>query len=290
MMRRRRVGARSAIAAVSAPFGRDVRAGLDQIERIVSRARGRGAGLVVLPEAALGGYLFEPVLPGARTSVAPPPELDRDGPEIERLARIAGDTVVCAGYTEVADGGRYSSAVCVTGDGVLGHQRKVHLPPGEKGEFLSGERFNAFDTPIGRMGMLVCYDKVFPEAARELSVDGADIVASLAAWPVCRARPAARTKHDRQVEHFNLLDRARALENQVIWVSANQCGRLGRLRFPGQAKVVDPDGTVLASTGTRAGTALAHVDVGDSLGAVRRELSHLGDRVPAAYRTAAAAV
>lgn len=283
MFRGGRTGAGPAFAAVSAPFGRDVHAGLDQIERIVSRARRRGADLVVLPEAALGGYLFEPVLPGARTSVAPPPELCRDGPEIERLARIAGDTVVCAGYTEAAPGGRYSSAVCVTGDGVLGHQRKVHLPPGEKGQFLSGDGFKAFDTPLGRMGMLVCYDKVFPEAARDLSLDGADIVASLAAWPVCRARPATRTKHDRQVEHFNLLDRARALENQVIWVSANQCGRLGRLRFPGQAKVVDPDGSVLASTGTRAGTALARVDVRGSLGAVRHELSHLGDRVPSAY-------
>jgi predicted amidohydrolase len=289
MLRGRRAGAGPAFAAVSAPFGRDVDAGLDRIERIVSRARKRGADLVVLPEAALGGYLFEPVLPGARTSVAPPPQLRRDGPEIERLARIAGDTVVCAGYTEAARGGRYSSAVCVTGDGVLGHQRKVHLPPGEKGQFLSGNGFAAFDTPLGRMGMLVCYDKVFPEAARELSLDGADIVASLAAWPVCRARPATRTKHDRQVEHFNLLDRARALENQVIWVSANQCGRLGRLRFPGQAKVVDPDGSVLASTGARAGTALARVDVRGSLGAVRRELSHLGDRVPAAYGTSAAA-
>ncbi|HZI92396.1 MAG TPA: carbon-nitrogen hydrolase family protein [Thermoleophilaceae bacterium] len=277
------------MAAVSAPFGRNVAACLDRIERIVASARRRGADLVVLPEAAIGGYLFEPVLPGARTLVAPPPELSSDGPEIERLARIAGHTVVCAGYTEAASGGRYSSVVCVTGDGVLGHQRKVHLPPGEKGEFLSGEGFRAFDTPVGRMGMLVCYDKVFPEAARELSLDGADIVASLAAWPVCRARPATRTKHDRQVEHFNILDRARALENQVIWVSANQCGRLGRLRFPGQAKVVDPDGRVLASTGTRAGTAIARVDVPGSLGAARREFSHLGDRVPSAYSASAAA-
>jgi len=288
MLRRRKRGSGPAVAAVSAPFGRDVQAGLDRIEQIVSRARSRGAELVVLPEAALGGYLFEPVLPGARTSVAPPPELSPDGPEIERLARIAGPTVVCAGYTEAAPGGRYSSAVCVSGDGVLGHQRKVHLPPGEKGQFLSGEGFEAFDTPLGRMGMLVCYDKVFPEAARELSLDGAGIIASLAAWPVCRARPATRTKHDTQVEHFNLLDRVRALENQVVWVSANQCGRLGRLRFPGQAKVVDRDGRVLAATGARSGTALARVDVPGALSAVRLELSHLADRVPAAYGTAPA--
>src|SRR5680860_830569 len=91
-----------AVAAVSAPFGRNVAACLDRIERIVASARRRGADLVVLPEAAIGGYLFEPVLPGARTLVAPPPELSSDGPEIERLARIAGHTVVCAGYTAVS--------------------------------------------------------------------------------------------------------------------------------------------------------------------------------------------
>ena len=128
-----------AVAAVSAPFGRDVDAGLDQIERIVSRARARGAELVVLPEAALGGYLFEPVLPGARTSVAPPPQLRRDGPEIERLARIAGDTVVCAGYTEAAPGGRYSSAVCVT-------RRRRARPPAQGAPAARGEGA----VPLGR--------------------------------------------------------------------------------------------------------------------------------------------
>ncbi len=78
----------------------------------------------------------------------------------------------------------------MSGDGVLGHQRKVHLPPGERGVYSAGEGFAAFDTPVGRIGMLVCYDKVFPEAARALAVDGAEIIASLAAWPVCRLRPA----------------------------------------------------------------------------------------------------
>ena len=132
--------------------------------------------------------------------------------------------------------------------------------------------------------MLVCYDKVFPEAARDLSLDGAAIVACLAAWPVCRERPAALTSRDRQVRHFDLLDRARAVENQVVWVSSNQSGRFGRLRFPGRAKVVDPDGRVLASTGTRAGLAVARVDALGAVSAARHELSHLGDRRPAAYR------
>ena len=285
----KRAGFAPAVAAVTGSFGRDVNHCLASIERTVTRARDRGAELVVFPESSLGGYLYEPLVSSPRLSIAPPPALDPEGPEVERLVGIAGPTVVCVGYTEAGPYGPYSSAVCVSGDGVLGRHRKVHLPPSERGAFVAGEGFAAFDTPLGRMGMLICYDKVFPESARELSLDGAGIIASLAAWPMnranpmTRANPALRTKRDRQVRHFNLLDRARALENQVVWVSANQSGRLGRLRFPGQAKVVDPDGSVLASTGTRAGTALARVDVAGALDGARGEYSHLQDRRPAAY-------
>jgi predicted amidohydrolase len=272
-----------AIAAVADKYGRDVDRCLAQVRRTVERARARRAELVVFPEATLGGYLYESLMPVVPAPIGPPPALARYGEEVAELVRIAGPTTLCVGYTEAAPEGRYASAICVSGDGVLGHQRKVHLPPGERGTYLPGDGFEAFDTPLGRMGMLVCYDKFFPEAARELSLDGAGIIASLAAWPVCRLRPAGWTGHDRQVRHFNLLDQARALENQVVWVSANQTGRLGTLRFPGQAKVVDPDGRVLATTGARAGTAMARVDVAGALDLARREVSHLGARRPGSY-------
>lgn len=284
MLARRRSSVLPAVAAVSAPFGRDLEACFARIEQIVVRCRERGAGLVVFPESALGGYVYEPILASPRLGIPPPPQLRRDGPEIERLRRIAGPTVLCVGYTEDAGGGApHSSAVCVSGDGVLGHHRKVHLPPGERGAFAAGEGFGAFDTPLGRMGMLICYDKVFPESARRLSLDGAGIVASLAAWPVSREGRAAWMRRDRQVRHFNLLDQARALENQVVWVSSNQSGPFGRLRFPGQAKVVDPHGHVLAATGTREGAAVARIDTAGAVSAARGELSHLGDRRPLAY-------
>lgn len=275
-----------AVAAVAAPFDRDLDRGLQRIELTVARARARGADLVVFPEAALGGYLYEPMEPEVTPLVGSPPALHRDGPEIERLIRTAGETVVCIGYTEAAAKGVYSSAVCVSGDGILGHHRKVHLPPAERGHYIPGERFTAFDTPVGRMGMLVCYDKVFPESARELSLSGAVIIASMSAWPVSRTQPAARVARDRQVLHFNLLDQTRAFENQVVWASANQSGSFGRLRFPGQAKVVDPDGRVVARTGTRSGMALATIDAAMATATVRGELSHLDHRQPLAYEPA----
>jgi predicted amidohydrolase len=283
MIGRRRVSSTPAVAAVAGRFGRDLGACMNRVGRTVERARARGADLVVFPESALGGYLFETGFPALRPPVAPPPTLGPEGEEIARLVRIAGPTVVCVGYTEEGPHGLYSSAVCVSGDGVLGHHRKVHLPPGERASFRAGEGFAAFDTPLGRMGMLICYDKVFPEAGRALALDGAGIIASLSAWPACRTQPASWTRRDREVRHFNLLDQARALENQVVWVSANQSGRLGSLRFPGHAKVVGPDGRVLSTTGSRPGMALARVDALRAVDTARREFSHLADRRPHAY-------
>ena len=274
------------VAALAAPFDRDVDAALARVEHYAARAREQGAKLLVLPESALGGYVREP----GPDEMAPdvPDGLAPDGPEIARLIALAGDLVICAGYSELAPEGLYASAICVSGDGVLGHQRKVHLPPAERFAYVPGDRFAAFDTPVGRLGMLLCYDKLFPEAARALALDGAEIVCSLSAWPVDRQRPARRIREDRQTRHFDLCDTARAVENQVFVVSANQTGRWGPLRFLGSAKVVDPEGAVLARTGAREGLALAEVDLA-AVADARMVIDHLADRRPEAYLPPAAA-
>src|SRR4051794_33116219 len=97
------------IAAVAAPFGRDVEEDLARIARLLAQARAEGAELVVLPESALGGYIRE----GAGGPDVPA-GLDPGGPEIAALVELAGDTVVCAGYTEAGGGHLYASAVCVS--------------------------------------------------------------------------------------------------------------------------------------------------------------------------------
>ena len=267
------------IAAVAAGFTRDLDECFAQIGALIGTARRRGVRLLVLPETALGGYLME-----SEGGVDLPPALDRDGPELQRLARLAGDMVVCAGYTEAGgDGDLFSSAVCVHGDGELGHQRKVHLPPAERFAYTPGDGFAAFDTPVGRLGMLLCYDKLFPESSRVLAADGAEVICSMAAWVADRHAPARRIREDKQTRHFDVIDQARAIESQVVWVSSNQAGPWGRLRFLGSAKVVCPDGLVHASTGARAGLAVADIDVADAMRDIRMHIDHLGDLRPEAY-------
>ena len=267
-------------AALAAPFDRDVAGALARVEFALVAARERGATLLVLPESALGGYLREPWPDESAPDV--PAGLDPEGPEIAQLIQLAGDVVVCAGYTEAGDGGLYASAVCVSGDGVLGHQRKVHLPPAERFAYTAGDGFAAFDTPVGRLGMLLCYDKLFPEAARALALDGADVLCSLSAWPVDRMHPARDVRDDVQTRHFDLCDQTRAVENQVFMVSANQTGPWGPLRFLGAAKIVDPSGAVLARTGAEEGLAVAAVDLA-AVHEIRLGIDHLADRRPDAY-------
>ena len=137
--------------------------------------------------------------------------------------------------------------------------------------------------------MLICYDKAFPEASRALALDGADVIACMSAWPGARTQAAEDLEQDRWKRRFDLFDRARALENQVVWASANQAGTFGSLRFVASAKVVDPGGEVVADTGVTAGVAAATFELQESLTLARRAMFHLGDRRPDAYAGAAAA-
>jgi predicted amidohydrolase len=269
------------IGAVAAAFGRDVEAALARVATLIEHARRSGVDLLVLPDAALGGYIPEFADPDPAEL---PPALDRDGPELRKVAEMAGEMVVCIGFREAAETGPYNTAACICGEGLLGLHRKVHQPAGEDRVYAAGGVFGAFDTPVGRLGMLVDYDKTFPESARTLALDGAEVVACLSAWPTSITNRAPRMAQDRQSRLFDLYDRSRAAENQVVLVSSNQTGTIGRMRFLGQAKVVGPDGEILARTWAKAGIAVAEVDVESSLGAVRKVLSHLTERRPETYR------
>ena len=270
------------LAAASAAFTRDLDFDLARARSLISDAQERRADLLVMPHGVLGGYLDD--LDPGPAAADPPPALDLRHPAVLALLEAAGDMTVCFGFTErLGDDGRANVAVCGTAAGVLGVQRKVHLPPGEVPWYQAGEDLAAFDTPVGRLGMLIDYDKTFPEAARALALDGAQVLAFVCAWPLSRTQPASRVAHDRQSVLFDLYDRARAAENQVVVVTANLSGTQGRLRFLAQAKVVLPDGAVVARTGFRPGVVGAEVDVAAVVDTARASQHHLAERRPSAY-------
>lgn len=284
------------IAAAAAPFTRDLDADLATIGRLIADARARGVGLLVLPEAALGGYVES--LHGDVDD--PPPALDADGPELRAVAELAGEMVVAVGFCErgapdagtgvpgapaaTAHGGvRHNVAALVSGGEVLGVHRKLHMPLDEGRFTTPGRELRAFDTPVGRVGMLICYDKAFPEAARTLALDGADVLCFLSAWPCSATNAAERLEDDRQWRRAELWDRARAAENSMVVASANQTGSFGALRFLGGSRITNPNGDVVAATGPEGGLAIASFDLPATLARARRALSPVRDLRPDAY-------
>ena len=146
---------------------------------LVTQAADRGANLVVLPELVNTGYSF------ATREEAYAHAEELTGPTVRAwtdLARTRGIHLV-GGFTEV-DGVRlFDTAVLIGPDGLIGHYRKTHLWHREKLVFTPGDLgFPVFDTRIGRIGLLICWDIWFPEVARLLAVQGADVICSVNNW------------------------------------------------------------------------------------------------------------
>lgn len=276
------------VAAVAANFSRDLEQNYATIEHFVAEARRASVDFLVFPEAAIGGYLSSLGNHGdtiKNTTRSLPPAITLDGPEIRRVQAIAGDMVIAIGFCELADDGetRYNAAALLDGAQIYGSYRKVHQPLGENMSYSSGTHYGVFDTPVGRVGLQICYDKAFPEAARLMALDGAEIIASLSAWPAARTATADNLQEDRWTYRFNLFDAARALDNQVFWIASNQSGTFGSLRYVANAKIVDPGGNVLATTLLSEGMAVADIDIAETFTTMRGGMFHLRDRRPDVY-------
>jgi N-carbamoylputrescine amidase len=154
---------------------KNVAATLRQIEE----AADSGARLIVLPELANTGYSFD-----TREEAYAHAEAVPDGPTCTAWAELARarDLYLVAGITEV-DGVRlHDTAVLIGPEGFIGKYRKTHLWNREKLIFTPGTEFPVFETRIGRIGLLVCWDIWFPEVPRILAAQGADVICSVNNW------------------------------------------------------------------------------------------------------------
>ncbi len=213
------------------PVRGDVAANVTAIARLLV---GVHADLLVLPELANSGYLYT-----APADLAPYAEPgDGSGPFLTALRSLAAATggVIVTGFAESAAAGLYNSAAAVSGTGVRQVYRKTHLFADEKLLFLPGDTgFRVFEHCGARIGMLVCFDWFFPEAARTLALAGAQILAhpSNLVMPYCQTAMVTR-----------------CLENRVYAITCNRYGteELGGrpLTFTGASQIMDTRGRRLA--------------------------------------------
>jgi predicted amidohydrolase len=265
----------------------------------IDKASAEGADLVVFPEQALMGYLPSLVLLTAETSLDyfyDCAETIPDGECVKQLIKKAIEKKIYVAFgmterdSEMYDV-LYNTAVLVGPEGYIGKYRKVHLPLDELHIYHAGNEFPVFDTTIGKIGMCICYDKAFPESARELAVKGADIVAVLAAWPFENPNgnydPKGDYQEDRMKYCFDRFDEMRALENQLFVVSSNQSGKAGDITYCGFSEIVDPYGKRIVTCGVNENIVFADVDIMyERLRAKTHAfygLNFLKDRNPAAY-------
>ena len=199
----------------------------------MDEAAAAGAQLLVLPECAIPGYMFDSgdeALPFAEEIPGP------STAALERECARLGIHVVCGLLERDGDALR-NAAVLVGPDGLIGTYRKTHLPfLGVDRFVVPGDALPVFDTPLGRIGMEICYDLRFPEVTRTLALQGADMVAHPTNFPM-----AAKV----QTEVITL---ARAAENRIYLLTANRCGKERWGEFCGRSQIVDPYGMRLAET------------------------------------------
>ena len=231
------------------------------------------ADLWVLPEFFASGYQFVDAREVSRLAEPIP-----DGPTTQALAAFCRDhgCMAVGGLPEAAPSGLYNAAVLVGPEGYLASYRKIHLFGMEVVFFLPGDRpFSTCDVGGVRVGIMICFDHLFPEAARSLALLGADVIVH----PANLVLPGVA---QRTME-------VRALENGVFAATANRVGseaRNGReLRYTGQSQIVGPDGDVLVRL-SRDQAEIAVVDIDISRArdkAITSRNDKLADRRPHLY-------
>ena len=210
-------------------------------------AAGQRAKLLVLPECAIPGYMFD----SAEEALSFAEEIPGPSTEVlERECRRLGMHVVCGLLERDRDALR-NAAVLIGPGGLIGTYRKSHLPfLGVDRFVLAGDELVVYETPLGRIGVEICYDLRFPEVTRTLALRGADLVAHPTNFPV-----AARVQTE-------LITRARAVENRIYVLTANRVGKERWGEFCGWSQIVDPFGARLAEAGeTEEALLIAEVDV-----------------------------
>lgn len=206
------------------------------------------ADLVILPELwQAGAFDIDGAREGTETI---------QGPTVKALSAVAAEHGIWlhgGSICEMSDDGlRYNTSLLFAPDGrLVATYRKIHLFGFDGGEttlMSNGDELVVVDTPLGPTGLATCYDLRFPELFRALTEGDATAVLLTSGWPKPR------------MEHWDVLTRARAIENQMWVIACNEVGSQPGIELGGHSVVVDPQGRVIAQAGVEEEVLLAEVD------------------------------
>lgn len=222
-----------ALAQISSKPG-DKTGNLLKIERAAKKAKRQGAELLVLPEMSLTGYVVRDQIFELAEEVP--------GPSTKLVGKISEETGVhiIFGMPELSAHTQatfHNTAVLVSPKGYVGKYRKMYLPTHsvfeEKRYFRPGYEPAVFNTSLGRIGLIICYDIYFPEVVRLARLEGAQLIVCISASPAVRR------------VFFEILTSARAIENTTYLAFVNLAGIEDGLQFWGGSRIVGPNGRVL---------------------------------------------
>jgi predicted amidohydrolase len=238
-------------------------------EFIANIASEQPVDLIVFPELITTGYEIGPRFPELAQRVP--------GPTVNLIAQRASEFGVHVAFgmasKEKVESILYDTAILIGPDGdLIGQYHKIHLRGEERITFRPGYRLSNFETDFGTVGLMIGWDLAFPEVARSLALEGAELVVVCANW---------EQPHTDEWRTYLL---ARAYENAVFVAAANRVGEEPSYTFFGQSSIIGPRGEVYASVDELSeGYAVARVDL-DEVRQHREETQILQCRQPSAYR------
>ncbi len=238
-------------------------------QELVRKAAAQGADVVLLPETFNVGFF-----PHEGLGLLADPEGLAVRKTFGTLAKELRVNIIAGSAATKRDGRIYNTAFVFDREGALvASYDKTHLftPMGEHEYFTPGDSLCAFTLDGVKCGLITCYDLRFPELTRSLVLQGADLLFVPAEWPAVR------------IAHWQTLNRARAIENQIFLACCNGCGTAGETVYGGHSAVYDPWGELLAEAGGKEEIILADCDFAVKE-QIRSSINVFRDRRPEIYK------
>jgi len=210
---------------------------INKMAKYAQQARKQKATIIIFPEMSLTGYTTRDLTYELAEEIP--------GPTTEKIEKIAKkeNLYTIYGMPEFSEKGKailYNTAVLIGPEGYVGKYRKMHLPTHsvfeEKRYFRLGYQTPVFETSIGKLGIIICYDIFFPEVTRALRLQGAKFIICISASPAVRKK------------FFETLTAARAIENTCFLAYVNLVGIENGLQFWGGSRLISPSGTIITQS------------------------------------------